>query len=798
MESILFDRDWKYCSGRYSSFAPFNPSNIPSDDWKAVDLPHDAAIGLERSADYPTGFAEAYTQPNMFYYKKTFDCPREWSGKTVLAEFEGVYMNAEVMLNGNHLAFHSYGYTSFLVDLSDYLKYGDSNEMLLIVDNLAKPSCRWYTGAGIYRHVRIHIAEDVAVHPWDMHIDTPVVDAYSAQIHMTAYLTNQSGKSKTGKIEYAVFQMDDLQKPVLNDTAAFRISGNKEKIEKTCVLANPKLWDVVSPNLYRFCYTIRLDNGTVCDSGEVTFGIRSFSCDSLNGFRLNGRSLKLKGGCVHHDNGPLGVASFDEAEERRVRLLKEAGYNAIRCAHNPLSPGFLDVCDRVGMLVIDEIFDNWQVAKNPHDYHIHFRDLWKEDLRSTVYRDYNHPSIVMWSIGNEVAERDGSSRGAEICRMLANYTRELDHTRLITSAVNAIPLSAAAANDNWAANMKGNVVHKERDEFGEKTQAYFDALDVAGYNYLTKRYAFDRERFPQRVIMGVETYPHTLYENWTETVKNPNVAGDFVWTSWDYLGESGIGKVEYDVQNGWGGAFPWFYANCGDFDVCGVKRPQSYYRDILWGLRQKPYIGVYDPEVYGKKLIFKEWAWEPVQANYTFPGCEGMKTAVDVYCANEEVELFVNGVSCGRKPSGAACENKTTFEITYLPGELKAVAYQNGQAVSEEILYTSGKAEKIQLEAETPNFLEGQRHLYFVHAKVTDKEGNLIYCSGQSVQFECTGAGRILAVANGDPCTTESFTAKERTIYQGRAMVILERTGDEEICLKAVSDDFDSAEIKLV
>lgn len=787
MQRILLDKDWHYFSGPYMAFTP-NLPKIEPERWIPVELPHDAINGLPRDPKNPSGMAEAYTEASMLYYKKEFDCPNEWGGKRILAEFEGIYMNAHIVVNGNQVAFHPYGYTSFQVDLTPYLHIGGRNILLITANNLGKPNSRWYAGAGIYRHVWLHVGEAVSVRPWNLKITTPAVSKENAEVAVRATVTNNSGAAVKAYLRASIKQKDGTVCATAQSSCAELACGESE-LSLKAVVKQPALWSTETPNLYELAYELILTEGdkeTVCDDGTETFGIRSISFDSVNGFRLNGVTMTMKGGCVHHDNGPLGSAAFDEADARRVRLLKEAGYDAIRCSHNPPSPAFLRACDEQGMLVIDEAFDGWQVGKNAFDYHLYFRDWWQRDIRSMVDRDFNHPSIVMWSIGNEVGERDGSSNGAAVCRALADYTRSLDTTRAITAASNDVP--SAAATSDWEANLAGNVVNEDDDRFGYKTEEFFAALDVSGYNYLTKRYEFDREKYPNRVIFGSETFPITAYENWIEAEKNPNCVGDFVWTSFDYLGESGIGKVELDKQDGWGGAYPWFYANCGDLDICGVKRPQSYYRDILWGLRTKPYIGVLNPKFEGHEIIYKKWGWEPVEESYTFPGCEGMKTKVDVYSAYDEVELFVNGVSVGRKPAGAAVENIARFEIVYQPGELKAVAYKNGSAVEEEVLHTAGKPAALRLAPEKEYSIEGCRHLCYVHIEVVDADGKLVPYAENLIHFAVEGTGKLLAVANGNPINEESFTAKERLAHQGRAMVILERIGDGAVTLKAESD----------
>lgn len=796
MEKILFDHNWSYFMGDYMPFAPF-PAQISEEHWKSIDLPHDAIIGLKRDANNSSGMAEAYTRASMLYYRKQFVYSKEWNGKKILIEFEGIYMNSEIIINGNHVQFHPYGYTGFIVDLTPYLLFDSANELIVTVNNLAKPNSRWYSGAGIYRHVWLRICNSIHVKPWGVQIITDHLNEFDAAITVKTVVRNHA-KHTTGYLLYKIATNDSEQEYTTEHKSQnFTIKQNSEEVIETRMeIKDPLLWDMDHPNLYTLQYELLVEGEygyTVMDHGMETFGLRTISFDSRDGFRLNGRTVKLKGGCIHHDHGPLGAASYDEAEERKLSILKSSGFEAIRSAHNPPSPKFLELCDKMGILVINEIFDGWQVGKVAHDYHLYFQDWWKKDLEAVVERDFNHPSVIMRSIGNEVAERDGSSRGNEICKRISDYTKELDSTRPTMVASNAIFVKAKEGEDNnWAANIKGNIVNTEHDLFGNLTEGFFAGVDIAGYNYLTNRYQYDREKYPDRVIIGSETYPHEMFQNWHKMLQNNNVIGDFVWTAYDYLGESGVGKVEYEQQNGWGGAYPWYYANCGDFDVCGFKRPQSYYRDILWGRRKKPYIGVYDPAYHGKKILFKPWGWEPVLSSFTFPGFENRETSVDIYCAYDEIELFVNDISYGRKKSGIEVEYKTSYTIKYDPGSIRAVAYENGRVAEETIVKTAGKPQKIKL---TPEDRDGS--LIFIKAEIVDQNDNHVpYCQTK-VEFFCNENGRILATGNGNPQTEESFTDHSKTTYEGKALLIVKRESLDKIKIKACADGLEGTEIEI-
>jgi beta-galactosidase len=560
--------------------------------------------------------------------------------------------------------------------------------------------------------------------------------------------------------------------------------------------------------MYTLVSELQID-GKVVDSERVPFGIRSFSVDAKNGFRLNGAPLKLKGGCVHHDNGLLGAASYDRSEERKIELMKAAGYNAIRCAHNPPAPAMLDACDRLGMLVIDETFDCWRMGKNPNDYHLYFEEWWQRDTEAMVRRDRNHPSIILWSVGNEVPERTGISDGYAWARKQADYVRALDPTRLVTSALPFL-FEEMFANPEIIAQSIADIqslfdpkrvtpTDPATDSWGNLTREFNTALDVVGYNYLYPRYEYDGKQFPGRVMAGTETFPLLAYEYWKETERFPYVIGDFVWTSIDYLGESGIGKVSFNEGDmPFGAEYPYHLANCGDIDICGFKRPQSYFRDILWGVRGAPYLAALDPQYFGIKARFNQWGWEPVEESWTFPGQEGQPTRVDVYSAAEEVEVLVNGVSAGRKPAGAAARNKVSFEVTYQPGTIEAVSYNGGHVSGRASLLTAGQPVRLNLSADHPVLRAEFGDLSYVTIEIQDKQGCRVPNAEALLTLEVSGAGDLLAIGTANPTSEELYTGSQRKAWQGRLMAVVRATGQPgPITLKAQVEGLPPAEIEL-
>jgi len=769
--------------------------------WQPVNLPHDASILKPRSASNPSGSGGGYAWGGVVNYRKKFFVPEDWRGQSVQLEFEGVYMNAEVSVNHNLVTFHPYGYTSFVVDLTPYLNFGAENEVTVVANNSAQPNSRWYSGTGIYRHVWLRRGGSVHIKPWGVFVTTPRVDPAASTVSVATEVESTTG-AVTGVVLRSTILDASGATVAQVDTPVPATAHGVATVQQTLTVTNAELWSVDEPNLYILVSEV-LVNGSAVDTERTTFGIRSIAVDAQNGFRLNGVPIKLKGGCVHHDNGLLGAASYDRAEERKVELMKSAGFNAVRCAHNPPAPAFLDACDRLGMLVINESFDCWRMGKSPNDYHLYFEDWWQRDTESMVKRDRNHPSIIMWSIGNEVFERTGASDGYAWAKKQADYIRSLDNTWLLTASAPAIfeailPLLAQFGFEKIFDLLTGEEPDPQKDLYGTLTEPFFRSLDVAGYNYLFKRYETDGKKFPGRVIAGTETFPHQAYLFWDATRRLPYVIGDFVWTAIDYLGEAGIGQVTYDGTMPFAAPYPYHLADCGDFDICGFKRPQSYYRDILWGVRTAPWIGVLDPQHCGKKISFKPWGWEPVIDSWTFPGWEGKPTQVDVYSADDEVELLINGVSVGRKPAGVASQNKAVFEVTYQPSTIEAIGYSNGKETGRTILKTASKSASLRLTPDRPVIHAESGDLAYITVEVVDRDGNVVKHAEPEVSFGIAGAGELIAVGTANPISEELYVGSQRKAFQGRLIAVVRSTGQVgEIVLKAQADGLVASEIRL-
>ncbi|HEX3046153.1 MAG TPA: glycoside hydrolase family 2 TIM barrel-domain containing protein, partial [Bacillota bacterium] len=696
-------------------------------------------------------------------YKKTLWVPQEWQNKKIGLEFEGVYMNATVHINKQLVARHPYGYTGFFCDLTPYLKYGSDNQISVNVNNVLQ-NTRWYSGSGVYRHVWLEVCEPIHIAPWGVYVTSPEVARETSTIIVQTSIENSSSISTKVKIRNTLLTDDGAQVAAVEQEMELA-AGSTAEVAQSLKVSPAKLWSIDQPYLYSLKSEIKKDN-QVIDCKLTKTGIRSLEFDVKHGFRLNGVTVKLKGGCVHHDCGLLGVAAYDRAEERKVELHKANGFNAIRCAHNPPSPAFLDACDRLGILVIDEAFDSWRESKNPNDYSQFFEEWWERDLTAMVRRDRNHPCVIIWSTGNEILERDGHSLGNEYSRKLADLIRGLDNTRAITNAL--CPISQV--NDK--------AVLGEEDIWGKMTEKFVEPLDVVGYNYLRHRYESDGDRYPGRIICGTETYPKEAFEYWSEVERLPHVIGDFVWTSMDYLGEAGIGRLWYGERRGWLGDYPWHQAYCGDIDICGFKRPQSYYRDCVWGLSKAPYIAVYKPENYGKTLEMMAWSWPDVVASWDWPGYEGDPIQIDVYCANSEVELFLNGRSLGRKPAGKLQQYRTSFETVYEAGELVAAGYENGAETSRTVLKTAGKPAAIRLTPDRRSLHATINDLSYITVEVVDAAGNVVHTAVNEIYFSVSGAGSLVAVGNGNPVTEEMYVGNHRKVHEGRAMVVVRGSGE--------------------
>ena len=711
----LFDSDWQFTrNGKTINV------NLPH-DWDIYEAP-DPATGATKEGGgwYPAGKGE---------YKKQFKVESgEWKNKRVMLLFEGVYQKAEVFVNGQKAGQHAYGYTPFTVDITQYL-YKDKrdNEVVVKVDNSEQPNCRWYSGSGIYRHVWLVTKKQRYIDEWSVKVTTP-------DIH-------------TVNIKAEVVMEDGTRKP----------------IEKTIHVEQPHLWSPDDPYLYHT--TIEVEGDVV----PVTYGIRTIEYTAEKGFLLNGKPLKINGACLHHDDGVLGAMAFDAAEIRKVRLMKESGFNLIRTAHNPTTRAFLDACDSLGMLVIGEAFDGWRTAKNPYDYSTLIDSCYQEDIHAMVKRDRNHPSIICWSIGNEVIERK-DIRVVTTARKLKQAILEEDNTRPVTEAL-------CAWDDDW-----------------EIYDPHFEVLDIGGYNYMIHKHKSDHQRDPKRVMWQTESYPRDAFKNWKLVQEYPYIIGDIVWTGLDYLGESGIGRNYYEGERPgehWreGGQPDWHGAYCGDVDITGYRKPISIYREMLW---KEAYdgefpsvlsIAVKEPDGYHGKIHQTAWSVWPTWSSWNWPGWEGKPIDVEVYTKAKEVKLYLNDQLIGTKAVSEDTEYKAVFTVPYEPGVLRAEASGRGT-----LLWTKGEPARLRLTPDRRVITADGQDLSFITVEVVDKYG--WPCPDAAIPCEASvkGEGSLLAFASADLKDREPYTSSKVTTWKGRALLVVrstEKKGKAQIRIKS-------------
>ena len=718
---VLFDAGWQFTQ---------NGKTV------TVDLPHDWDIYAGPDAKSgATGTGGGWYPGGKGEYRKTFKTP---DGEVVRLHFEGVYQKAEVFINGQKAGQHAYGYTPFTIDITPYLHQDKPNEVLVKVDNSEQPNCRWYSGSGIYRHVwlitspALHIAEN------GVYISTPMVNDDEATVQVEVTVENASDVERSATVMVGAESMPVTvpAKGSETDTLTFNIR-------------NPRLWSPDTPILYEVRAMLK-EQGKMVDSQLTRFGVRHIYCDSRYGFQLNYMPLLINGACVHHDDGILGAMAFDAAEIRKVRLMKDAGFNLIRTSHNPPSRAFLDACDSIGILVIDEAFDGWRQAKTPYDYSTLIDSCYREDIHAMVRRDRNHPSIICWSIGNEVMERK-DIRVVTTARKMKDAIKDYCCERPVTEAL-------CSWDSDW-----------------EIYDPHAEVLDIAGYNYMLHKHASDHERDPLRVILQTESFPRDAWRNWQTVEDYSYVIGDIVWTGLDYLGESGIGRYYYDGDTPGehyveGGQPEWHGAYCGDVDITGWRKPISHYRELLWNRDTAPalYMAVKEPDGYYGTIRETAWSVWPTWESWTWNGWEGKPVEVEVYTSLPSVRLYLNDRLVGEQQSA---ECKAVFTLPYQPGTLRAEGVtEEGQPVSVS-LSTAGEPCQIRLTADKSTFLADGQDLIYVTVEILDRDG--LVCPNAAIPLTATvkGAGSLLSFASADLKDTSVYTDAHCTTWKGRALL---------------------------
>ena len=717
---------------------------------QTVDLPHDWDIFEGPNAGKgATGTGGGWFEAGKGEYRKTFKTPGD---EIVKLHFEGVYQKAEVYVNGQKAGQHHYGYTPFTVDMTPYL-YKDKreNEVIVKVDNSEQPNCRWYSGSGIYRHVwletmpALHIAEN------GVFVTTPEVSADQARVQVDVTVQNESQADRNATVVVGSAQLMVAVK-----------AGESKNVSTTFFVKDPRLWSPETPTLYETKVELK-EAGNIIDNATAKYGIRTFSFDAENGFVLNGKKVLINGACVHHDDGVLGARAFDDAEIRKVRQMKEAGFNLIRTSHNPTTRAFLDACDSLGMLVIDEAFDGWRTQKNPYDYSTVIDSCFRQDIHAMVLRDRNHPSIISWSIGNEVIERK-DIRVVYTARQMKQAIHELDTTRPVTEAL-------CAWDSDW-----------------EIYDPHAEVLDVAGYNYMIFKHASDHERDPKRIIWQTESYPRDAFSNWAVTHDFPYVVGDIVWTGLDYLGESAIGRYYYEGErpgeHWFDGGFPeWHGAYCGDVDITGWRKPISHYREMLWHKDTPLYMAVKEPDGYHGEIKTTMWSVWPTWESWTWPGWEGKPVEVEVYTRQPEVKLYLDDQLIGTKQVSRDTEFKAVFSVPYKAGTLRAEA--GGESVT---LKTADDPARLRLTPDRTVMTADGQSLTFVTIEVLDKQGALVPEAAIPCEASVKGAGTLLAFASADLKDTEPYISPRVKTWKGRALLVvrsMQKGGSVSVTIKS-------------
>jgi len=817
MKQVNLDEKWSFRRGFVDSLGPLQ--------WiqpEEVNLPHDGMIGTSVTPDTPAVSDTGYFAGGLTNYTKYVLFPAEWAKECVGLNFDGAMMNATVEVNGGKVALQHYGYAPFYVDLTDYVTFGEENRISVNINTSTQPNSRWYTGSGLFRGVKL-------CHSPRVHIVTDGVFVYTKEVadnlaFLEAQVEIENATSENRLVEVTVLlSKEGSDETVVTTKRVIQVNSRKKETARMAFTVNePMLWDVEHPNLYQVkvlaknlgvyrTHLVKEEHPSV-DEAETLFGIRTITADAIRGLRINGKSVKLKGGCLHHDNGLLGAVSLYEAEARKIRKLKEVGFNAIRTTHNPPSAALMEACDRLGMYVFDEAFDAWGIAKRAGDYNQHFATDWEKDLTAFVRRDRNHPAVIIWSTGNEIPERGGLNNGYTIATQLAETVRRLDGTRPVSNGICSLwsGLDDALAIGQYQEQNSAEGLYNTT--FENVTEPFTNGLDIVGYNYMEDIYERDHELFPERVILGSENFPKEIGYRWPLVEKHPYIIGDFTWTAWDYLGEAGIGKAAYVeetdplVEKGaWslmppsGSPYPWRTANDADFDITGHRLPQGAYRSVVWG-SEKTHLFSMHPDTFGKIEMMTPWGFPAVLPTWNYSGFEDKPVELVVYSNAEEVEVLVNGQSLGKKPvcMERPMPNSVRFETVYQPGQVEAISYRSGKEISRDLLLTTGTPASIRLLPEKQEMQADGHDLIYVGIEILDKDGMVVPDAAVALTASVSGCAVLSGFGSGNPITEEDYTDGETVSYRGRAMAIL-RAGYEAGTVKVTvsADGMEDAKVEL-
>ena len=756
-----FDFDWKFALHDHEGA---EKPGFDDSAWRILDVPHDFSIEHPFDSTYKTGGGGGYTYSGIGWYRKHFKTEPGYSDKQVSVLFDGVYRNSEVWINGHYLGIWPYGYSSFYYDLSPYLnQVGENNVIAVKVNTSGQPNSRWYTGSGIYRHVWLIAKEKLHINQWGVFARTAEANENGAVVDISIELNNNLDTEQTCTVVSRLINSEGKQSAISESKIEVK-SGRQLVIDQSMKVANPQLWSIERPYLYNLQVEVSA-GGKLLDIYTAPFGIRTFRFDPNKGFFLNGKHVKLKGVNNHHDGGPLGAAVLNHTHRRQLEILKNMGCNALRMSHNPPSPELLACADSMGFVVINEIFDEWMDGKTPSGYAPHFEEWYERDVENWIRRDRNHPSIIAWSIGNEVKEQWDQVNGPRITKMLIDASRRHDNTRPFTAGCNGIP----------------NV----------NSSGMGELLDLVGYNYHEAMYKNDHEKFPNRVIYGSETvmYPYhdyncwqmRTYQEWLSGQLDDYVAGEFLWTGFDYLGEAGIGDVGHGCEfwKTWPG-WPWRGASCGVIDMCGFPKPGYWFRKALWNEDPMVYIAVQTDVSARNRYVVSFWSWPKVEEHWNHNQI-GDTLAVHVYTNVPDVELVLNGKSLGVRRWDLINEAFLFWEVPYEPGKLEAVGKTpDGKTVSFAV-QTAGEPAKIALTPDRNTIKANKQDLCYVEVQLLDVNNVPVPFENNMIEFEVSGAGKLVAVGNGNQQSHTPLRGNKMETYLGKCLAIVQSTDKKGI-----------------
>ena len=805
MKKMDFNAGWQY--------------GHPGEGKKAVQLPHDAMLADGRASDAPTGSAGAYYKAGIYEYEKEFDLTAQQAKGSLKLQFEGVMRNAKVSVNGAEAGGAPYGYIPFWIDLGKYAKAG-KNTVRVTADNSEQPASRWYAGGGIYRPVWLWEGGSAVIAPQGLKVKTLSVKV--PRIEVRVETEGASGVGKTFSVQLEILDASGVSMA----KAAAPVDGESGTAAAVMDLPGAKLWSEDAPNLY-VCRAVLVGGDEKEDEAETYFGIREVTW-SGDGLFINGKSTLLRGGSVHHDHGVIGAVSTPESEWRRVRILKESGFNALRIAHNPASEELLRACDYYGVYVADETWDMWYNHKNTKDYAGQFKDHYVSDIEEMAARDYNHPSVIMYSIGNEVSE-PAKEQGVALGKEIIDRFHALDDTRAVTGGINIMILSQSAKGDgiykeeggrddsaekktqgmnstmfNFVTSMVGTSMNRmgNSKKADEVSTPILDALDICGYNYGSGRYPMEEKAHPGRVVYGSEIFPQDVAKNWAVIEKYPYLVGDFLWTAWDYIGECGLGAWAYDADGkGFDKPYPWKLADSGALDILGDPNGEMFWSQAAWGVLKGAKIGVQPANHPGVKPAKATWRGTNALPSWSWSGCEGNKTVVEVYTKGASVELFLNDKRIGKKKTK---ECRAIFRASYEPGTLKAVAYDAaGKKLGEDVLISA--AGKVHLDTSVvkepvsaPVAGTVSEAMETVYIEISLKGENGVVESNQDRTLHVAAEGaELLGFGSAKPRTEEDFLSGEYATYYGRALAVVRRPAGTKSKVVITCDGTDAVTLEI-